>query len=834
MRSLVLTRGHQGTGKTHFLREIGLGGYRLSADDIRQVMGSPVMSPFGNVGAYHEAEPRVWATLFETLEERMARGELVCVDATHRAAADFTRYRKLAKRHRYRVACVDFTPVPLEVALAANLRRDTYAVVPERILRRTHDACLAGHVPEGIEHIEWRPDGAHADALRAWLAVPTRDLSEYETVVHIGDLQGCFTPLRTYLGGASLRDDRFYIFVGDLCDRGPENDAVLRFALDAIERPNVAVLWGNHELHLHRWAAGLPGRSDEFDQRTRPQLEAAGITAADADRLCEHLVECLRYRWRGARVLVTHAGLPTVPEHPERISLRQYTHGTGHYSDPVDARFSEAAPAGWIQIHGHRNAHLVPTRASERSYNLEGQVEHGGQLRVVELTAGGFTVVELENPAFKPLGERLRDGTAPHARALPGWLAPQAPRVAPETLETLRSHPLVRERPSATRPHLSSFNFTRDAFFQAAWDDLTVRARGLFINTETREIAARAYDKFFNLEERPETSLEALARDLAFPLDVYVKDNGYLGILGYDATRGDLVFTSKASPDTQFAAWFEASAIDAWSPGTFERLRRYLRDAHAAMAFEVVDPTRDPHIIEYDHPRVVLLDVIHRKLDFARLPYEQLQRLGASLGIEVKQHAMRLPSHAAFTGWLRAARAPGYRFEGRHVEGFVLEDQRSFLTKVKLEYYSFWKRMRGLRQRVARTRATGAALGRDLKDPRARAFHDWCQGQPDEVLERDIITLRRAFLAGEAPPGYAPPPAGPPKALVGFGRALDALANAPEVKARTADDLLARALADDAKMARLRAHPVRTRLVLAATPGPDRQAAAGALTLDLD
>ncbi len=834
MRRLVLTRGHQGTGKTTFLRQFGLGGYRLSADDLRQLYASPVMTPHGRMGASHEQEKRVWSTLFEILDERMARGELVCVDATHRAAKDFKRYLELAERHRYRIACVDFTRIPLEEALLSNERRDSYAVVPESVVRRTYEACLAGEVPAGVHVIPWRASRGHIDDLRVWLNEPIRDLSQWQRVVCVGDLQGCFTPLREYLGDVGLRDDSFYVFVGDLCDRGPENDAVVRFAMDAIQRPNVAILWGNHETHLHRWAKGIPGRSEEFAERTRPQLEAAGITAGDVDALCDQLLDCLLFQWHDERVLVTHAGMPTVPKHPERIATRQYSHGTGAYADPIDARLAEHAPADWTQIHGHRNVLHLPPLAAPRSYNLEGEVEHGGQLRTVELDARGFTVVEIDNRVFKPLVERVRDKTARNTRAQPDWLAPEPPRLRPEQLAALRDHPLVRERPSASRPHLSSFNFTRDAFIEAAWDDLTTRARGLFVNPGTGEVVARAYDKFFNVGERPETTEAALERDLVFPVDAWLKENGYLGILGYDAVRDDLLFASKASPDNEFAGWFEAAARATWSAATLERVRRFLRDAHASMVFEVVDPERDPHIIEYDAPRLILLDVIHRSLDFARLPYDRLQRLCKSFGLEPKRRAARLRDFGAFSGWLRAVRAPDYRYEGAHVEGFVLEDQRGFLTKLKLDYYAFWKRMRGLKQRIATTRASGRPLGRDLTDPRARAFHDWCVQQPDEVLGAGIVTLRRSFLAGDVPTGYAPAPPPPPKALTGFTRALDTLSDAPELKPATADGLLARALEDDAKMDHLRAHEIRFRLVRAATPGPERHAAAEALAIDLD
>src|SRR3546814_14409554 len=63
-------------------------------------------------------------------------------------------------------------------------------------------------------------------------------LSSYRRVVHIGDLQGTLHPL---LDPASplangIEDDVFYIFCGDLFDRGLENDLVARWWLDNAAR----------------------------------------------------------------------------------------------------------------------------------------------------------------------------------------------------------------------------------------------------------------------------------------------------------------------------------------------------------------------------------------------------------------------------------------------------------------------------------------------------------------------------------------------------------------------------------------------------------------------
>ena len=93
--------------------------------------------------------------------------------------------------------------------------------------------------------------------------------------------------------------------------------------------------------------------------------------------------------------MVTHGGLSTIPSRPDLISFGQYVHGTGDDDAFVDAQFDAQAPPGWVQIHGHRNPHQLPTQASPRSFNLAGEGARAGALRGVVLDARGFVVEEM-------------------------------------------------------------------------------------------------------------------------------------------------------------------------------------------------------------------------------------------------------------------------------------------------------------------------------------------------------------------------------------------------------------------------------------------------------
>lgn len=270
-----------------------------------------------------------------------------------------------------------------------------------------------------------------------------------------------------------------------------------------------------------------------------------------------------------------------------------------------------------------------------------------------------------------------------------------------ELLEDMRNCTLIKEK------HLdngiSSFNFTRDAFFNKEWNNLTTHARGLYIDTTVPRIKARSYDKFFHVGETPETDLEFIMDTWHYPIDIYVKENGYLGICSWNED-GTLFCASKSTNEGEYADRFRELLTNTLrNNDNYALFWKTLHDEDLSAVFEVIDPENDPHIIEYEEPQLILLDLVYNSfydefyLDFWNKSYEVLEMVGKSRGLQYKERVCRIWTAAEFNVWYKDVTSVGYKYNDKYVEGFVIEGcGGNEMAKVKTEYYNYWKWLRQL------------------------------------------------------------------------------------------------------------------------------------------
>lgn len=743
MRVLLVLRGSAGVGKSSWVKEHGLEPYTICPDDIRLMCQAPVLDISGKpcIGLDHEAF--VWKMLFEMLEFRMQRGEFTVIDANCTKTSEINNYRNLAKQYRFRLYIVDFTDVPMEETKKRNLLREPLKQVPEEAIEKHYSRFATQRVPSSIPII--KPDELEK------VFYTKADLNEYTRIHVIGDIHGCYTCLMDLINKEfdGLKDDELYIFVGDYIDRGIENAEVLEYLFTIMDKKNVILLAGNHSKSLYAYAHDERGFSKECEYITKPQLEDAGVDRKQCRILYSRLQQMVWFTYRGKNFIVTHGGISNIPkENIIFLATEQMIRGVGRYSEyeEVVEAFEKNVP-DTIQIFGHRNTKSLPVKMSERTYNLEGKVEFGGYLRALTIYGEPVTnecvivTHEVKNDVFKPMEEIER------LNAL------QKTPLA-ELVMDMRNSKQIEEKRFG---NISSFNFKRDVFEKKEWNAMTCKARGFYVNTNLCKVVARGYDKFFNINEREETKMDNLERVLKFPVTCYVKENGYLGLVSYNEETDDLFITTKSDPTGELAgvlkdAVYKVLDNDKHEPGFRKNcFKEFCRDNNVTFVFENIDLDINPHIIKYDSNKLFLLDIIYNDTEYKKCTYKELCETGKLFEFTVKERAYCIDNWTDFYRWYEEVTKPDYKYNNRYIEGFVIEDDNGYMTKLKLEYYNFWKFMRSITAMVNRKGYIDKTSA--LVTPEANYYYGWIRDrwekeneeEKDHTSSERIIELRDLF-----------------------------------------------------------------------------------------
>ncbi len=746
MRALVILRGAMGSGKSTWLKDNDLEAYTLSPDQIRLMYSSPQMQPDSyDYTINQKNDTEVWALMFEILEERMKKGEFTIIDATHSRQSDFSRYNNLCETYRYRRYYVDFTDVPIEVCKAQNMHRFP---IWKRVPSAAIDKCYARFKTQPAPN-SWTK--ISKELIQDFLEPAPFDFNDYEKIHIFGDIHGCYEPLKEYFdkytdwsvcdGVITLPEKEMFIFTGDYVDRGVQNKEVMELLCKLVTLPNTLFLPGNHEEWIRMFAFGHIDsiRSKEFRNKTMYELK--DIPHNDIANFVRKLGQMAYFTFDGTTYFVTHGGIPFIPSQLQLVATDQFIHGVGTYAFDIDKQYSEnqmnllECLPGFdkkdlvVQIHGHRNTFGIKTDEYPYSYNLEGRIEFGGDLRVL-------TLEHSKEPQCYYIKNNVYN-TEEHVEYV------DRPLVSIDNMvEYLRNHKYIRETELGN--NISSFNFTRDAFYDKHWDDATVTARGLFVDTSTGNVVARAYNKFFNINERPETKMISIRNKLeAYGSAVaYKKYNGFLGILSF--YNGGLHFHSKSTDQGDYARWFHNIFIDSVSTIKLMQITKYLEENNVSMVFEVIDPINDPHIIKNDKAEVVLLDIIDNTLEYNKMSYEDLCNKANVFGLKCKEVIAEFKDFRSLMQfWLDHTSEDN--MEDNDIEGVVIEIG-DFMTKMKFTYYNFWKMCRKLVDQAKNRR--NIKLG-SLYNDTSNYFWKWLQEQSPETLEKDIITLRDMFESKE-------------------------------------------------------------------------------------
>ena len=284
--------------------------------------------------------------------------------------------------------------------------------------------------------------------------------------------------------------------------------------------------------------------------------------------------------------------------------------------------------------------------------------------------------------------------------------------------------------------NIFAYNFSRHVFYRDLWNELTCKARGLFINKNTNEIVARSYDKFFYISPDSEVT---------FPVKAYIKENGFLGILSWDRENNKPFIATKSSISGKHAEIFEKRLKEAVKDReyktedilNFTDLCNYIKENNVSIIFEVIDIANDPHIISYKSSGIILLDVIYNDFKYKKYSDEELTKFSKKFSLPAKYLHKVLHNEKEFNEFLDSVSSPGYRNE---LEGFVLEDNVGRMYKIKTPFYNLWKRIRTLKEKIVNKTPLKTS---DIKSPEELQILKFMQTIPMKILENMSIPIIR-------------------------------------------------------------------------------------------
>lgn len=698
MNIITMLSGIMGTGKSTFIKENNLEEYTISTDDIRLILGQPrhTVDSDGNVRKHmaNIDDKKVFEIFYETIESRMMRGEYIVLDAMNVSSKSQNYIKKLAKKHKYRVNLVDIQGnMRIEQILEQNKNRVEYKVIPDDVIKQKYNKRYSDYKERGRINL----GGINLidkEKFKETFFWSTKDLNNYDKVFVIGDIHGCYTALKEGLG--EIKDNYYYIFLGDFFDRGIENKEVFLFIKGLMNKDNAVFLIGNHEEHLINFTKREKGDSyfiaKGFLKNTVPEILSGGdISIKDMSRFAKKLQVFFAFEYNGQKYICSHGGiLPEQyngQEYPEfknglyditREPSKDIIFGIGGYNFDIDYHFDRKQlerpkENRVIQFHGHRNSFHVEPYAYEYCYNLEDNVEMGGYLRIAEITKNGLKINKIKNNIYNK--ELLHDSLYVDMSNLTNL----------EIKECLDNSKYIKGKKFK---ELTAYNFSQEAFYDSFWNAFTTTARGLILKNNG-DIFSRGYNKFFNIDENIETTIDAIKEKVKYPLKASVKENGYLGIMTGDGSR--LHFFSK-SGSTNYSTMFQTMFYKLLKVNgnikNIEKIQELLSSNNYSVTFEVINIEKDKHIVTYNESKLVILDVIKNQydLEFQDDIKEELSRL---TGFETPESYI-INNDSEFEHFLGKVK------DEVNTEGYVFKDSNNYMFKLKNDDYKFIKSLRGL------------------------------------------------------------------------------------------------------------------------------------------
>ena len=221
---------------------------------------------------------------------------------------------------------------------------------------------------------------------------------------------------------------------------------------------------------------------------------------------------------------------------------------------------------------------------------------------------------------------------------------------------------------------LSIFKYSADCVWDGMWNDVVKRCRGIVLNTATGKIVARPFDKFFNINERPDTNVHLLEKKAKSQKMVATKklDGSMCSIWFYNGAWHCSTPGGLTSPQAQHAAGLLLGKYN---------LSKLPTDI--TFVCELLCPwDRKDKVVDYgDRDELVLLAAFENKWDLTEVPRQRLETLATGTGLQLVD-VYPLDEEDPWSTPIPVGE-----------EGFVVRFEDGFRIKIKSRWYMHWHRL---------------------------------------------------------------------------------------------------------------------------------------------
>ncbi|MDE6292396.1 MAG: T4 RnlA family RNA ligase, partial [Bacilli bacterium] len=207
----------------------------------------------------------------------------------------------------------------------------------------------------------------------------------------------------------------------------------------------------------------------------------------------------------------------------------------------------------------------------------------------------------------------------------------------------------------------------------------------------------------------------------------------------------ELFFASKSTNEGPFVGYFKDIFFKTFKEEQIETIREKIEKDNLSFVFEVIDPINDPHIIEYNEPKIVLLDMIYNATEYSKISYEELKTFGKSNNIEVKELIYTANDMSEFNKIYEEIISDNYMLNGEYIEGFVIEDSNVFMVKTKTFYYDKWKRLRGKMEKSIKSNDFNIKSKDELEPVFIEFLKNKYENKEVDVKNINIINERKEY-----------------------------------------------------------------------------------------